>query len=137
MPSIAEVFVTVLPSEPVDTTSFYKNVLRPALAEAHPRLPHRMVPAYPAVRGVRLHDIGHTFAPMQCVGGGAFHASVKVVGAQLLCAHTKHLRGLHPRRRYGGAEVGSSGRRAGNQRGGPRAEKSDTTPTRWRLWARA
>ena len=25
MPSIAEVFVTVLPSEPVDTTSFYKR----------------------------------------------------------------------------------------------------------------
>ena len=32
MPSIAEVFVTVFPSEPVDTTSPYKNVLRPALA---------------------------------------------------------------------------------------------------------
>ena len=52
MASIAEVSVTVLPSEPVDTTSFYKNVLRPALAavglqRADPRLPHRMVPAYP------------------------------------------------------------------------------------------
>jgi len=52
MPSIAEVFVTVLPSEPVDTTSFYKNVLRQALAavgyrRADPRLPRRMVAAYP------------------------------------------------------------------------------------------
>ena len=76
-----------------------------------------------AVRRVRLHGLRHTFATLQSVGGGAFQAVVKVVGAQQLCAHTKHLRGLHPRRRYGGAGVGSPGCRAGNQRGGPRAEK--------------
>jgi integrase len=50
-----------LPSEPVDTTSPYKNVLRLALAAV--RLPASR-PAYtrddgtvvPAVEGVRLHD---------------------------------------------------------------------------------
>ena len=49
-------FVTVFPSEQVDTTSFYKNVLRrgpgggPAYRRADPRLPHPMVPAYPLQR---------------------------------------------------------------------------------------
>ena len=38
----------------------------------------------PAVRGVRLHDLWHTFATMQSVGGCAFHAGVKVVGTQHL-----------------------------------------------------
>jgi hypothetical protein len=46
MASIAGVSVTVLPSEPVDTTSFYKNVLRLALAAVGVPA-SRMVPAYP------------------------------------------------------------------------------------------
>jgi integrase len=62
MPSIAEVFVTVLPSEPVDTTSPYKNVLRPALAEvglpaSRPATTAPDGAHVPAVRGVRLHDL--------------------------------------------------------------------------------
>ena len=68
MPSIAEVFVTVLPSDPVHTTSFYKNVLTPGPGggrqnrRADARLPTPDGARVPAIRGVRLHDLWHTFA---------------------------------------------------------------------------
>jgi hypothetical protein len=48
MPSIAEMFV-VLPSEPVDATSFYKKRPTPGPGGGRPR----------------LHDLRHTFATMQ------------------------------------------------------------------------
>lgn len=65
-------------TEPVDTTAFYKNVLRPALAAvglpastpAKPATPDQ--PAQPAVEGVRLHDLRHTFAALQLSAGVHF-----------------------------------------------------------------
>jgi integrase len=56
-------------SEPVDPTAFYKNVLRPALVAvglpasqaAHTRNDGTPVAA---VKGVRLHDLRHTFATL-------------------------------------------------------------------------
>jgi hypothetical protein len=99
MPSIAEVFVTVLPSEPVDTTSFNKNVLRPALAAVG--LPASRlattapdgVPAYPpfGAFGFTTYGVRHDAA----VGGCAFHAGVKVVGTQRLYPDFGRLRRLH------------------------------------------
>ena len=85
MPSIAEVFVTVLPSEPVDTTSFYKNVLRPALAAvglpaSRPATTAPDGARVPAVRGVRLHDLRHTFATMQLSAGVHFMQVSKWLG---------------------------------------------------------
>ena len=58
----------------------------------------------PAVRGVRLHDLRHTFATMQSVGGCAFHAGVKVVRTQQLRSDAEHLRRLHQGRRHGCTE---------------------------------
>jgi integrase len=62
-------------SEPVDTTSFYKNVLRPALAAVGlpASRPARPVtdtePAQPATKGVRLHDLRHTAATLWLTNG--------------------------------------------------------------------
>lgn len=64
-------------TEPVDTGAFYKNVLRPALEAVG--LPASR-PAYtcddgtvvPAVEGVRLHDLRHTFAALQLSAGVHF-----------------------------------------------------------------
>jgi integrase len=67
-------------TEPVDTTAFYKNVLRPALAAvglpaSRPAQPATtapngaQVPAQPAVEGVRIHDLRHTFAALQLSAG--------------------------------------------------------------------
>ena len=79
---IAEVFVTVLPSGPVDTTSFYKNVLRPALAAvglpaSRPATTAPDGARVPAVRGVRLW---HTFATMQLSAGMHFMQVSKWLG---------------------------------------------------------
>jgi integrase len=78
-------------SEPVDTTAFYKNVLRPALAAvglpaSTPARPATTapdgahVPAQPAVRGVRLHDLRHTFATLQLSAGVHFMQVSKWLG---------------------------------------------------------
>lgn len=72
-------------SEPVDPTAFYKNVLRPALAAVG--LPASQ-PAHttgdgtkvPAVKGVRLHDLRHTFATMQLSSGVHFMQVSKWLG---------------------------------------------------------
>jgi integrase len=72
-------------SEPVDTGAFYKNVLRPALAAEglpastpkHTRVDGTKVPA---VQGVRLHDLRHTFATLQLSAGVHFMRVSKWLG---------------------------------------------------------
>jgi integrase len=72
-------------TEPVDTGAFYKNVLRPALEAVG--LPASR-PAYtrddgtvvPAVEGVRLHDLRHTFATLQLSSGVYFMQVSKWLG---------------------------------------------------------
>jgi integrase len=72
-------------SEPVDTTAFYKNVLRPALAAVG--LPASTSATtlddgtpVPAVEGVRLHDLRHTFATLQLSAGVHFMQVSKWLG---------------------------------------------------------
>ena len=72
-------------SEPVDPTAFYKNVLRPALVavglpasqQEHSRDDGTVVPA---VKGVRLHDLRHTFATLQLSAGVHFMQVSKWLG---------------------------------------------------------
>ena len=69
-------------TEPVDTGAFYKNLLRPALEAVG--LPARRRPAtrhgVPAVEGVRLHDLRHTFAALQLSAGVHFMQVSKWLG---------------------------------------------------------
>ena len=72
-------------SEPVDTGAFYKNLLRPALeAVGLPASrPARLGDdgkVIPAVRGVRLHDLRHTFATLQLSAGVHFMQVSKWLG---------------------------------------------------------
>lgn len=61
--------------EPVDMPTFYRRVFRPALIAAglpasEPARPATEdEPARPAIRGVRLHDLRHTFAAQQITHG--------------------------------------------------------------------
>ncbi len=61
--------------EPVDMPTFYRRVFRPALLAAglpasEPATPAAEdAPASPATRGVRLHDLRHTFAAQQITHG--------------------------------------------------------------------
>jgi hypothetical protein len=97
MASIAEVSVTVLPSEPVDTTSFYKERPTPGTGGGRPTgEPTRdyrtgWCARVPAVRSVRLHDLWHTFATMQSVGGCAFHTGLQVARTSFVRADAEHL----------------------------------------------
>ena len=78
-------------TEPVDTTAFYKNLLRPALEAvglpaSRPAVPATTdhdgstTPALPAVKGVRLHDLRHTFATLQLSAGVHFMQVSKWLG---------------------------------------------------------
>ncbi|WP_428338788.1 tyrosine-type recombinase/integrase [Mycobacterium sp.] len=67
-------------SEPVDTTAFYKNVLRPALEAVGLPASRPASADAPAVRGVRLHDLRHTFATLQLSAGVHFMQVSKWLG---------------------------------------------------------
>lgn len=72
-------------SEPVDTTALYKNVLRPALAAvglpaSTPKYTRDDGTVVPAVEGVRLHDLRHTFATLQLSAGVHFMQVSKWLG---------------------------------------------------------
>ena len=56
-------------SEPVDTGAFYKNLLRPALETVGLPASRPATKDAPAVQGVRLHDLRHTFATLQLSAG--------------------------------------------------------------------
>ena len=90
-----------------------------------------------AVRRVRLHGLRHTFATLQSVGGGAFQAVVKWLGHSsyvlTLSTYTDYIR-----------EDDTAAPELARPVAAPvtnvvdlERKKSDTTPTRWRLWARA
>jgi integrase len=67
-------------SEPVDTTAFYKNVQRPALEAVGLPASRPASADAPAVRGVRLHDLRHTFATLQLSAGVHFMQVSKWLG---------------------------------------------------------
>ncbi|MCK8646891.1 tyrosine-type recombinase/integrase [Mycobacterium colombiense] len=67
-------------SEPVDTGAFYKNVLRPALEAAGLPASRPATATTPAVRGVRQHDLRHTFATLQLSAGVHFMQVSKWLG---------------------------------------------------------
>lgn len=65
-------------SQPVAFSTFYETIFRPALVSvglpvSNPEVPAtKNAPAIPATRGVRLHDLRHTFATMQLMAGVHF-----------------------------------------------------------------
>jgi integrase len=67
-------------SEPVDASAFYKNVLRPALETVGLPASRPATNDAPAVRGVRLHDLRHTFATLQLSAGVHFMQVSKWLG---------------------------------------------------------
>jgi integrase len=67
-------------SEPVDTSAFYRNLLRPALEAAGLPATRAATEEAPAVRGVRLHDLRHTFATLQLSSGVHFMQVSKWLG---------------------------------------------------------
>jgi integrase len=67
-------------SEPVDTGAFYKNLLRPALEAVGLPASRPATKDAPAVQGVRLHDLRHTFATLQLSAGVHFMQVSKWLG---------------------------------------------------------
>jgi integrase len=67
-------------SEPVDSGAFYKNVLRPALEAVGLPASRPAAKNAPAVQGVRLHDLRHTFATLQLSAGVHFMQVSKWLG---------------------------------------------------------
>jgi integrase len=67
-------------SEPVDPGAFYKNLLRPALEVVGLPASRPATKDAPAVRGVRLHDLRHTFATLQLSSGVHFMQVSKWLG---------------------------------------------------------
>jgi integrase len=72
-------------SEPVDPTAFYKYVLRPPLAAvglpaSQPARTRDDDTVVPAVKGVRFHDLRHTFATLQLSAGVHFMQVSKWLG---------------------------------------------------------
>jgi integrase len=67
-------------SEPVDTGAFYKNLLRPALEAVGLPASRPATKGAAAVRGLRLHDLRHTFATLQLSVGVHFMQVSKWLG---------------------------------------------------------
>jgi integrase len=67
-------------SEPVETGAFYKNLLRPALEAVGLPANRPATKDAPAVQGVRLHDLRHTFATLQLSSGVHFMQVSKWLG---------------------------------------------------------
>jgi integrase len=79
-------------AEPIDTGAYYRNLLRPALeavglpasrpaTKAITRADGSLTePARPAIQGVRLHDLRHTFATLQLSAGVHFMQVSKWLG---------------------------------------------------------
>lgn len=67
-------------SEPVDMSAFYKNVLQPALEVVGLPASRPATQEAPAVQGVRLHDLRHTFATLQLSSGVHFMQVSKWLG---------------------------------------------------------
>jgi integrase len=67
-------------SEPVDMGAFYKNLLRPALDAVGLPASRPATKDAPAVQGVRLHDLRHTFATLQLSAGVHFMQVSKWLG---------------------------------------------------------
>ncbi|WP_123025108.1 site-specific integrase [Mycolicibacterium stellerae] len=59
-------------TEPVDPGAFYKNLMRPALEAVGLPASRPATKDSPAVQGVRLHDLRHTFATLQLSAGTPF-----------------------------------------------------------------
>lgn len=67
-------------SEPVDPGALYKNLLRPALEAVGLPASRPATKDAPAVRGVRMHDLRHTFATLQLSAGVHFMQVSKWLG---------------------------------------------------------
>jgi integrase len=67
-------------SEPVDPGAFYKNLLRPALEAVGLPASRPATKDAAAVRGVRMHDLRHTFATLQLSAGVHFMQVSKWLG---------------------------------------------------------
>jgi integrase len=67
-------------SEPVEPSAYYKHLLRPALEAVGLPASRPATKDTPAVRGVRMHDLRHTFATLQLSSGVHFMQVSKWLG---------------------------------------------------------
>jgi len=67
-------------SEPVDPGAFYKNLMKPALDAVGLPASRPATAGAPAIQGVRLHDLRHTFATLQLSAGVHFMQVSKWLG---------------------------------------------------------
>lgn len=67
-------------SEAVDPSAFYKNLMRPALEAVGLPASRPATKDAPAVQGVRMHDLRHTFATLQLSAGVHFMQVSKWLG---------------------------------------------------------
>jgi integrase len=59
-------------SEPIDCGAYYRNLMKPALTALGLPASKPATATEPAVHGVRLHDLRHTFAVLQLSAGKPF-----------------------------------------------------------------
>lgn len=59
-------------AEPIDCGAYYRNIMKPALIAVGLPASKPATPTEPAVHGVRLHDLRHTFAVLQLSAGKPF-----------------------------------------------------------------
>lgn len=59
-------------AEPIDCGAYYRNLMKPALIAVGLPASKPATPTEPAVHGVRLHDLRHTFAVLQLSAGKPF-----------------------------------------------------------------
>lgn len=76
--------------------AFYDTILKPALEAVGLPASRPATATAPAIHGVRLHDLRHTFAVLQ-LSAGIHFMQVSVVGAQYFHADARYLRRLHSR----------------------------------------
>ena len=111
-------------SQPVAMGTFYDTIMKPALKAIDVPASRPATDDTPAVRGVRLHDLRHTFCGARAFGGRPFHAGEPMARAQYLHAYARRLRRLDPRARRRRAERPT---RAGCRRTRPGWERRAAT----------
>lgn len=91
-------------SKPLAMGAFYDTILKPALEAVGLPASRPATKDAPATRGVRLHDLRHTFAVLQLSAGTHFMQVSKWLGHSTFTLDPRHLRRLHTRAGWRRAE---------------------------------
>lgn len=83
-------------SQPIALGAFYDTIFKPALEAVGLSASRPATATTPAVRGVRLHDLRHTYAVMHLSEGTHFHARQPAPGPLDLHVDVEHVRRLDP-----------------------------------------